>query len=117
MHFLMVGHFVPEDGYVRFQGFSPETTRPLDRNLLLRICQKYGDIADLSVLPDEWHMTIQDGRITCDLLASSVAEMAVAADYAEQAGAVIVNLGQFSTMTVPELRRWTARTGASRLHV
>ena len=38
VHYLYIGHFIPEQGYVRFQDHKPAVTRPLESTPIHDFC-------------------------------------------------------------------------------
>lgn len=105
VHYLYIGHFVPEKGYVRFQGHKPVVTRPIDPAMAATLLKKYlGDIPTPQELSDLWAMSILPDYMVCDFLGSPAETLRFAADYAEQTGATILNLGAFSPMTPAQVR-------------
>jgi hypothetical protein len=106
VHHLYIGHFIPEQGYVRFQGHEPAVTRPVDRTTVTALLKHYlGESATPGELPDLWAMSILSDYIVCDLLGSPAEALRFAADYAEQTGAVLFNQGSFSLLTPAQLRQ------------
>lgn len=108
VHNLYVGHFIPEKGYVRFQGHKPAVTRCIDRATATALLKKYlGDRIDLEELSSLWGMSIlpdYPDYIVCDYLGSPAEALRFAADYAEQTGAILLNLGSFSLMNPAQVR-------------
>jgi hypothetical protein len=105
VHYLYVGHFIPEQGYVRFQGHKPAVTRPVDRTTVTALLKHYlGETATPDELPDRWAMSILPEYIVCVLLGSPAEALRFAADYAERTGAILLNLGSFSLMTPAQVR-------------
>src|SRR5437870_2423542 len=94
VHYLYIGHFIPEQGYVRFQDHKPAVTRPIDLLTVARLLRKYlGDTANSEKLPDHWAMSILPDYIVADHLGSPAAALQFAADYAQEAGATIIDMG------------------------
>ena len=88
VHYLYIGHFIPEQGYVRFQGHMPNTTRPINMPTVDGLLKKYlGESANLDTLPEEWAMSILPDYIVCNRHGSPAAALNFAADYASQEGA------------------------------
>jgi hypothetical protein len=105
VHYLYVGHFIPEGGLVRYREHRPCTTRPLNTELVTGLLRKYlGDQAAPETLPEEWGMSIFPDYIVCYVW-SPRAALQFAADYADQEGATIVDMGSFSLMTPAQLRQ------------
>jgi hypothetical protein len=105
VHYLYIGHFIPEQGYVRFQGHKPAVTRPVDRATVTALLKQYlGETATPNELPDVWAMSILPDYIVCDLLGSPAETLRFVAEYAEETGAVILNQGSFSLMTPAQVR-------------
>lgn len=114
VHHLYVGHFIPEEGYVRFQGHKPAVTRCIDRALAGALVKKYlGEGVDLKELSTLWAMSILPDYIVCDYLDSPAEALRFAADYAEQTGAILLNLGTFSSLTPTQVREAAAVRMAS----
>lgn len=104
VHYLYIGHFIPEDGLVRIQDHRFVAARPLDMNVVSILLSKYlGDKASPETLPEEWGMSIFPDYIVC-YAGSPQAALEFVADYAEQQGATIVNMGSFLLMTPEQLR-------------
>jgi hypothetical protein len=109
VHYLYIGHFIPEEGYVRFQGHKPVVTCPINMPTVARLLKNYlGDSANPEALPDHWAMSILPDYIVCDHLGSPAAALRFAADYAQQEGATIIDMGSFSLMTPEQLRQSAA---------
>jgi hypothetical protein len=106
VHYLYIGHFIPEQGYVRFQGHKPAVMRPINKPTVDGLLKKYlGESANLDALPEQWAMSILPDYVVCDRLASPAAALSFAADYASQEGATILDMGAFSLMTPEQLRQ------------
>ena len=106
IHYLYIGHFIPEQGFVRFQDHKPAVTRPIEMPTVVRLLRKYlGDSANPEELPDDWAMSILPDYIVCDHLGSSAKALQLVAEYAQQEGATILDQGSFSLMTPEELRQ------------
>ena len=107
VHYLYVGHFIPEKGYIRFQGHNPAIARCIDRATATVLLKKYlGDRADLNALPNLWGTTILPDSIVCAYLGSPAEALRFAADYAEQTGAILLNFGSFSLLTPTQVREY-----------
>lgn len=105
VHYLYVGHFIPEDGYVRYQGHEPVVTRAIDMATVNSLLKKnLGDVASSKDIPDLWAMSILPGYIVCDLFGSPAAALVFAAEYAERTGALMLNLCSFSLITPAQVR-------------
>ncbi len=105
VHYLYVGHFIPEQGYVRFQGHKPAVTRPIDRTTVTALLKQYlEESARPDKLPAIWGMSILPDYIVCDLLGSPAEALRFVAEYAEQTGAILLNVGSFSLMTPAQVR-------------
>jgi hypothetical protein len=105
IHYLYIGHFIPEEGYVRFQGNRPVVTRPIDMTAVSALLQSYHQEGAASdEVPNVWAMSIWPDYIVCDQFGSAAEALKFAADYAEQTGATVLNLGSFSLMTSAQLR-------------
>lgn len=116
VHYLYIGHFIPEQEYVRFQDHKPAVTRPLDMPTVLRLLRKYlGDRANCEELPDDWAMSILPEYIVCNHYGSAAPALQFAADYAQQEGATILDLGSFSLMTPEQLRQSVALLNQARI--
>jgi hypothetical protein len=115
VHYLYIGHFIPEQGYVRFQGHKPVVTRPIDMAAVTALLKKYlGDTITPNELPDLWATSVLPDYIVCDLLGSPAEALRFAAEYAEQTGGVLLNLGSFSLMTPAQVRESaTVRTAST----
>lgn len=106
VHYLYIGHFIPEQGYVRFQDHKPAVARPLEMPAVLRLLRKHlGDSANPEQLPDDWAMSILPEYIVCNYYGSAASALRFAADYAQQEGATILDVGSFSLMTPEQLRQ------------
>ena len=105
VHHLYIGHFIPEQGYVRFQAHQPAVTHPIDVLAVRKLLRNYlGDNASPSTLPDQWAMSILPDYIVCDHYGSPAAALQFAADYARQEGATIIDMGSFSLIPPEQLR-------------
>ncbi len=108
VHYLYIGHFIPEEGFVRIQDHRLVATRPLNMEVVAMLLSKYlGDRASPETLAEEWGMSIFPDYIVCYVW-SPRAALEFAADYAEQQGATIVNMGSFLLMTPEQLRQSAA---------
>jgi hypothetical protein len=106
VHYLYVGHFVPEDGYVRFQGHEPTVARPINMQSVAALLSRYlGEAVGLEDIPARWGMSILPSRIVCDLIHSPAEALRFAADYAEQEGALLLDQGAFSLLTPEQVRQ------------
>ncbi len=104
VHHLYTGHFVPEQGYVRFQGHQPVVTRPINMATVGRLLKSYlGGSATPDALPEQWAMSILPDYIVCDRNAPPEA-LRFVADYAQQQGATLLDLGSFSLVAPEQLR-------------
>ncbi|MGH7225090.1 MAG: hypothetical protein ACRELF_17855 [Gemmataceae bacterium] len=113
--YLYIGHFIAERSYVRFQDHKPAVTRPLEMPTVLRLLRKYlGDSANPEELPDDWAMSILLEDIVCNHYGSAAPALRLAADYAQQEGATILDLGSFSLMTPEQLRQSVALLSQAR---
>jgi|SRR5581483_5745673 len=109
VHYLYVGHFIPEQGYVRFEDHQPVVSRPINRPAAVKLLRNYlGDAANPDQLPEHWAMSIMPDYVVCDHLGSPPAALQFAADYAQQEGATIIDMGSFSLMTPEQLRQSAA---------
>src|ERR1700681_1289573 len=95
VHYLYVGHFVPEEGFVRcFEGCQLFAARPVNMatvTLLLR--KSLGPAATPADIPKEWGMSIMPDHIVCYPYGSPRVALDFAADYAEHEKATIVDMG------------------------
>jgi hypothetical protein len=102
---LYVGHFVPDDGLVRFQDHRPFATRPINVEKVARLLKNYlGEAASPDNLPEGWGMSILPEYIICYVNSPRPA-LEFAAEYAEREGATILDLGSFSLLTSEQLRQ------------
>ena len=109
VHYLYIGHFIPEQGYVRFQDHKPAVTRPINLSTVTRLLRSsLGDSANPKELPDRWGMSIFPDYIVCDHLGSPPEALRFAADYAQQEEATIIDQGSFSLITPDQLRQSAA---------
>lgn len=106
VHYLYVGHFIPEKGYVRFQGHLPAVTRPIETSEVNRLLRNYlGDTATIGELPEHWAMSIVPDYIVCNQHGAPPPALRFLADYAQQAGAIIIDMGSFSLLTPEQVRQ------------
>ncbi len=106
VHYLYIGHFIPEEGYVRFQDHKPAVTRPIDMQTVTKLLKSYlGPTANVKELPDRWAMSILPDYIVCNYLGSPAEALRFVADYAQQEGATILDMGSFSLLTPEQLRQ------------
>jgi len=113
VHYLYVGHFIPEEGFVRIKDHRIVARRPLNVEVVAKLLRKYpGDTASPEALPEEWGMSVLPDYLVCYVWSPRDA-LEFAADYAEQEGAIIVNMGSFLLMTPDQLRQWAAFSAAS----
>lgn len=118
VHYLYIGHFIPERGYIRFQGDQPVVTHGIDRTTADALLKKYlGERINLDELPNIWSMSILPDYLVCDYLNAPSDALRFAADYAEQTGAVLLNLGSFSVMNPMQVREIANVRAASLPHV
>ncbi len=67
IHYLYIGHFIPEEGYIRFQNYKPAVTRPLDISKLTLLLRNYlGANVTPDDLPEAWVMSILPEYLICD---------------------------------------------------
>lgn len=105
VHYLYIGHFIPDQGYVLFRNHKPVVTGPVNRLTAVRLLKNsLGDAANLDQLSDDWAMSILPEYIVCDQLGSPPAALRFAADYAQQEGATIVDMGSFCLLSPEQLR-------------
>jgi hypothetical protein len=108
VHYLYIGHFIPEEGFVRIQDHRLVAARPLNMEVVDTLLRKYlGEKASTETLAEEWGMSIFPDYIVCYAWSPRPA-LEFAADYAEQQGATIVNMGSFLLMTPEQLRQAAA---------
>jgi hypothetical protein len=106
VHYLYIGHFIPEQGFVRFQDHKPAVTRPINMPTVVRLLRNYlGNTANPDELPDDWAISILPNYIVCDYLGSPPAALRFAADYAQQERGTIIDMGSFALMTPEQLRQ------------
>ncbi|HEV3444360.1 MAG TPA: hypothetical protein VG099_06940 [Gemmataceae bacterium] len=108
IHYLYIGHFIPEGGLVRFQDHRPVATRPINLETVSRLLNKWlGETPSPEKLAKEWGMSIFPDYIVCHYSGPPLA-LEIAAEYAECEGAIILDLGSFSLLTPEELRQSAA---------
>jgi hypothetical protein len=114
VHHLYVGHFIPEQGYVRFEGHKPAVARPIDMLTVRALLKSYlGDTIPANEAPSAWAMSILPDYIICDHFGSPAEALRYCADYAERSGAVMLDLGSFSLLTPAQVRKSAAVRTAS----
>ena len=123
IHYLYVGHFIRQDGFVRFDNGQIVTMCPIDLRNVNRLLKNYvGEGATLESLPMAWGMSIEPNYIVC-FASSPHCALEFAADYAADTGAIIVDMGGFKLMTPEQLRQWPqisaidAKTGGDRSRI
>jgi hypothetical protein len=105
IHYLYVGHFVPDDSFVRFQEMRPVAERPINMATVHMLIRRYtGSDVPLESLPEEWAMTIGTDYIVCNRNGSSLAALGLAADYAMLERAYIVDLGCYQLVDPKQLK-------------
>ena len=102
VHYLYVGHFVPEMGYVKCNGHSFVTERPIDTEAVAAL------LKNKDAFPAEWGMSLLENYIVCDYYGAPPDALQFVADYAEQQGATIVDLGSFTLVAPARLRETVA---------
>jgi hypothetical protein len=106
VHYVHVAHFIPEDGFVRFQDNIPVSSRPLNMGVVEMLLRKHlGEVASTKNFPDEFGLSVFPDRIVFDKLGSPRAVLHFAADYAELERATILDLGSFTLLTPAQLRQ------------
>ena len=67
IHYLYIGHFIPDQGYVRFQDYTPAVSRPINMPAVVGLLRNYlGDTSAPAELPDHWAMSILPDYIVCN---------------------------------------------------
>jgi hypothetical protein len=108
IHYLYIGHFIPEDGLVRFQDHRPYAACPINIEAVARLLKKHlGETAAANDLPERWGISILPEYIVCNVGAPRPA-LEFAAEYAEREQAIILDLGSYSLMTPEQLRQSAA---------
>ncbi len=111
VHYLYVGHFIPEGGLVRMKDHRPFAARPINQGVVNVLLRKYlGDAASPERLPEEWGISIFPDYLVCYAWSPPTA-LQFAADYAEQEGALIVDMGSFSLVAPKQLRQVASVAG------
>lgn len=106
IHYLYIGHFIPEEGFARFKDNQPIAAHPINKVAAAGLLMKYlGNAASLEAIPEEWAMSVLTDYLVC-VLGSPSPALEFAAEYAEHEGAMIVDMGSFSLMTPDQLRQW-----------
>ena len=106
IHYLYIGHFIPEEGYIRFLDNKPAVTRPIDMSRLTVLLRNYlGANVTPDDLPATWAMSILPEYIVCNYYGSPIEALRFVADYAQQEGAMILDQGSFTLLTPDQVRQ------------
>jgi hypothetical protein len=104
IHYLYTGHFIPHEGFVRFDANQFVADRTIDSKVVANLLKKYlGDAASPESLPEHWGMSILPDHIVC-FESSPRPALEFIADYAQETEAMIVDMGSFSLKTPDQLR-------------
>jgi hypothetical protein len=103
VHFLYVGHFVPDDGFVRFQQMRPVVGRPLDPAMLSNLLRQYLGSDSVDAIPADWEMSVSPEYIVCNRYGACSRALQFVAEYARRELASIVDLGSFTLISPEEL--------------
>jgi hypothetical protein len=103
IHCLCIGHFVLDDGFVRYEQMHPVCDRPLDLAALSDLLRQYLGSGSLDAIPAEWRMSVTPEYILCDRYGACSRALWFVADYARRERASIVDLGSFTLVSPDEL--------------
>jgi hypothetical protein len=99
IHYLCIGHFVPDDGFVRYEQMRPVCDRPLDLAALSDLLGRYLGSGSLDAIPAEWRMSVTPEYILCDRYGACSRALRFVAEYARREQATIVDLGSFTLVS------------------
>ena len=103
IHYLYVGHFIPDDGFVRFEQMRPVAGRPLNTAALSDLLCQYIGNGNVDAIPTDWELSVTPGYIVCNRYGACSRALQFVADYAGREQASIVDLGSFTLVSPEEL--------------
>src|SRR5438128_1280479 len=107
IHYVYVGHFVPEGRFIRFArsgadtAFRPVLTRPLDLKVFDELLRDRG--LDVDSIPDEWGLLFDEGFLVWDRFAGRDASELIAG-LAERSGCDLADYTTQSLLRPEDLR-------------
>lgn len=110
IHYLYIGHFEREGGFVRFEKNTdtrparhrPAVRRPLEPSRIDRLLRRHG--TTVSAIPDDWGMSIDcEGFVTCDRFTRSAEAIDFIKELAQETGCEIADYSSLSFLTPDEL--------------
>ncbi|OAI54823.1 hypothetical protein AYO44_03100 [Planctomycetaceae bacterium SCGC AG-212-F19] len=99
VHFLYVGHFEREKGFVKLRDTELVIEKPLDEKIVQRMLAGVG--LTLDSIPKDWYLEIEDGYLVCDRYGSSNECIKFIASLSTETGCDIFDKGSFR-LVLPE---------------
>lgn len=103
IHYLYVGHFIPDDGFVRFEQMRPVAGQPLDRAAMSDLLRQFLGSGSVDAIPANWEISITPEYLVCNRYGACSRALQFVADYARRERASIVDLGSFTLVDPEEL--------------
>jgi hypothetical protein len=110
IHYLYIGHFERDDGFIQFSRSPDETkinpviTRPLERDAIDDILRELTG-SNTARIPEEWHLWSESDFLVCDKYIRNPTAIAFVCRLVGQTGCDVADYCNQSMVTPEELAR------------